>query len=166
MEKAARIVFSAVFLALAAVSPASAAPLQSGISAYNRDDYNTAARIFQPLAALGDARAQTYLGFMYANGRGVPQDYVTAAMWYSHAAEQGEPNAQFMLGLLYDKGHGVPRDYVLAHMWVNLAASKATGRNREFFARVRNAIASKLGPTQIAAAQFLAQEWQSRTERW
>jgi TPR repeat protein len=165
MAKPARIILGVIFLALGAVSSVRAAPLQSGIAAYNGNNYAKAGRLFQPLAELGNPRAQTYLGFMYADGRGVPQDYVMAAMWYGRAAEQGDANAQFMLGLLYDKGLGVSRDYVAAHKWVNLATSRAAGRNREFFARIRNAIASKLGPTQVATAQSLAQEWYPKPER-
>jgi uncharacterized protein len=43
--------------------------------------------------------AQTYLGYMYANGKGVPQDFVVSAGWYRYAS----PRAQYQLGLMYDK---------------------------------------------------------------
>ena len=36
----------------------------------------------------GDAGAQFNLGFMYAQGRGVPQDYAQAHMWFSLAASR------------------------------------------------------------------------------
>ncbi len=39
-------------------------------------------------AEQGDASAQGNLGFMYANGRGVPQDDVTARMWFNLAASR------------------------------------------------------------------------------
>ena len=42
-------------------------------------------------AEQGDADAQYNLGFMYANGRGVPKDEVEAVIWYRKAAEQGLP---------------------------------------------------------------------------
>ena len=59
---------------------------------------------YQLAAEQGDAYAQIYLGFMYANGRGVPQDYKAAVKWYRLAAEQGNAEAQFYLGLMYQDG--------------------------------------------------------------
>src|SRR5260370_24656319 len=96
-----RTILGALLLALAAISPATAATLQAGVAAYNAHDYTTAARILLPLAELGNPRAQTYIGFMYANGRGVAQNYIEAARWYRRAGEQGIPTAQYMLGLMY-----------------------------------------------------------------
>jgi hypothetical protein len=45
-------------------------------------------RLFGPLAAQGDAYAQTYLGLMNANGLGVPQDYGQAVTWYRKPADR------------------------------------------------------------------------------
>ena len=42
-------------------------------------------------AEQGHASAQYNLGFMYNNGRGVPQDDKTAVKWHTLAAEQGMP---------------------------------------------------------------------------
>ena len=72
-------------------------------------------------AERGEPAAQTYLGFMFETGRGVPQNYTEAAMWYRRAAEQGDSLAQYSLGLLYDRGQGVPQDIVEASKWLNLA---------------------------------------------
>lgn len=41
----------------------------------------------------GDADAQNFLGFMFANGDDVPEDYVQAYVWWSLAAAQGHENA-------------------------------------------------------------------------
>ena len=41
-------------------------------------------------AEKGLARAQSNLGDMYANGKGVTQDYVEAIRWYRKAAKQGD----------------------------------------------------------------------------
>jgi TPR repeat protein len=46
-------------------------------------DYATALRLMRPLAEQGYAYAQTSLGAMYAEGKGVPQDYAAALSWYS-----------------------------------------------------------------------------------
>lgn len=40
-------------------------------------------------AAAGDAKAQFFLGVMYANGRGVRQNKITAKEWYGKACDNG-----------------------------------------------------------------------------
>lgn len=147
---------------LAASPPARADSLASGRAAYARGDYAKAARVFTTLAERGNARAQAILGFMFATGQGVPQAYDAAVYWYRLAAEQGETRAQYLLGLMYDKGLGVPIDTVAAHKWLNLATAGATPRNREYFQRLRDAVASKMTLGQIAEAQWLALEWTER----
>jgi TPR repeat protein len=112
-----------------------------------------------PLALRGNARAQAFLGFMYENGYGAPQAYTAAADLYVQAAVSGNPFGQSMLGLMYDKGHGVPQDFVLAYKWLNLAAARASRHDRDYFLRLRNAVASKMSPAQIAEGQYLALCW-------
>jgi TPR repeat protein len=107
-------------------------------------------------AQRGDARAQAQLGFMYANGRGVPQSYDVAVDWYTKSAWQGDPDGQYLLGLMYDKGFGVKADVVQAHKWLNLAASHAPWPSRENFLRMRDAVGSKMTPAQLDLAQKLA----------
>jgi uncharacterized protein len=154
-----RVLLSALLFALVAAGPAAAGSLQAGIAAYNTHDYPTAARLLLPLAQHGDPMAQTYVGFMFANGRGLPQNYVAAADWYRAASEKGVPVAQFMLGLAYDKGQGVPQDYVLAYKWLNVATARATPREREYWVRIRDAVASKLSLIERTAGQDLASKW-------
>ena len=142
--------------------PATAAQAQSfrqGMSAYNRRDYVAASRIFIPLAERGNAAAQTYLGYMFETGRGVPQNYTDAAMWYRRAAEQGDSLAQYSLGLLYDRGQGVPRDIVEASKWLNLATAAAPPNARELRARIRDAVTTKMTRGEIAEARLRALEW-------
>ena len=79
-------------------------------AAYERGDYATAFAGFRNYAEQGDPRAQYILGFMYANGEGIPKDAAAAAPWYRLAAEQGNAEAQGILGLMYDRGEGVPRE--------------------------------------------------------
>ena len=74
------------------------------------------------LATQGSAWAQSQLGQLYANGRGVPQDYTTARGWYEKAAVQGHAGAQTQLGQLYADGRGVPQDYKKARQWWEQAA--------------------------------------------
>jgi hypothetical protein len=153
-------------LALAVViAPAGAATMRDGTAALARRDYVAAAQIFWPLADRGDARAQTYLGYMYGTGRGVPQNYIEAARWYRRASEQGNPTAQYMLGLMYDKGHGVPQDYVEAYKWLDLAVGRATGRRRQDWVLIRDAVGQKLSLVQLTEGQRLALNWRPVPER-
>jgi TPR repeat protein len=154
-----KLAFAAAILTLAGVGVCYAETAQSGLQAFRRHDYGRAAAALEPLAEQGDPLAQTYLGLMYATGRGVPQDYALAAHWYRKAADCGIPLAQLMLGLMYDKGHGVPQDFILAHMWLNLAVARATPEEREYWVRLRDAVGAKLNPAQISVAQQLAAGW-------
>src|SRR5215813_1728568 len=89
-------------------------------------------------------RARSYVGYMYATGRGFPQNYNVAAYWYFRADNQGETTAQYQLGLLYDKVDGVQQDYIKAHMWLDLAAVRAPPKSRDFCVRLRVALAFKM----------------------
>jgi uncharacterized protein len=115
-------------------------------------------------AERGDPAAQTQVGFMYETGRGLPQDFMAAVYWYRRAADQGYPRAMHLLGLMYDKGQGVAEDYVTAHKWLNLAAAGAAGSDREYFQRIRDAVAQKMTVAQQTEAQWLARNWRPVTE--
>jgi uncharacterized protein len=145
-------------------TPVAFAPA-AAVAQLDRRDYGATTANVSYLAQRGDAHWQTVLGLMYATGRNVPQNFEYAVDWYHHAAEQGEPTAQYLLGLMYDKGQGVAQDEILADKWLILAAAKARGRQREYYARVRDAVAFKLTPEQIAKAQNLAVEWKPVRER-
>ncbi len=134
--------------------------LTRGTGAYSRGDYARAVRELTPAAMRGSARAQARLGFMYENGFGVPQNYAAAADLYQSAAVQGDAFAQSRLGLSYDKGHGVPQDVILSYKWLDLAAAKATtSRERDYYRRLRDAVASKMSSDQIVEGQRLALIW-------
>jgi TPR repeat protein len=149
----------ATAIGVSATPPAHASALGRATAAYSRGDYPRAARELSVLAAQGNARAQGLLGFLYEHGFGVPQAYDAAADLYAHAAVQGNPFAQAMLGLMYDKGHGVPRDVILAYKWLDLAAARTRGKERDAYARFRDALASKMSPDEIAVGQRLALNW-------
>jgi TPR repeat protein len=144
---------------LSAGTFAEAASFRQGVSAFNRQDYVSASQVFIPLAERGEPAAQTYLGFMFENGRGVPQNYTEAAMWYRRAAEQGDSLAQYSLGLLYDRGQGVPQDIIEASKWLNLSTAAAPPRAREARARIRDVVTSKMTRGEIAQARLRALEW-------
>jgi uncharacterized protein len=147
---------SFVLAACCSSQPAHADVRARADAAYARGDYVAVVNTLMPLALHGNAKAQAFLGFMFENGLGAPQAYEAAADFYRQAAIRGNPFAQAMLGLLYDKGHGVPQDFVLAYKWLNVAAARAPKRDRDYYLRLRNAVASKMSAVQIAEGQRLA----------
>jgi TPR repeat protein len=92
---------TALLMLVVLAGVAVAEPIEDATAAYEPGDYATAYRLLRPLADQGDALAQTNLGFMYANGRGVPQDYSKALEWFGKAADQGFAIAQTNLGVMY-----------------------------------------------------------------
>ncbi|MBC8317400.1 MAG: sel1 repeat family protein [Desulfobulbaceae bacterium] len=106
----------------------------------------------------GDSYSQLLLGYKYYNGQDVDQDFGKAMQWYRKSAEQGYADAQIYLGTMYHNGEGASVDYVQAHMWFNLAAAQGHDRGRE----LRDLIAEKMTPVQIAEAQKRALGWEAR----
>jgi TPR repeat protein len=93
-------------------------------SAYDQGDLVTAVRLFQELAAKGNAFAQSVLGELYMHGRGVPRDPVEAVAWLRKAAAQGQVGAELNLGVSYEQGLGVPKDKAEAARWYRRAAEQ------------------------------------------
>lgn len=107
-----------------APSPQGAASFEDGFAAYSRTDYQTALRIWRPLAERGNASAQFYVGQLYATGKGVQQDDGQAVAWSRRAAEAGVAEAQNNLGMSYLTGSGVARDPERAIFWLRKAAEQ------------------------------------------
>ena len=103
-------------------------------------------------ALAGNAYAQYNLGYMYANGEGVPENDKTAVMWYTKAAKQGDASAQYNLGIMYYSGDGVPENDIKAYVWWVLA--KANGY--ESAKQNLEIIKEQMTKAQIAKAQELA----------
>lgn len=117
-----------VATALLAVSSVQAASLAAGEAAYERGDYATALREWQPLAQRGNAEAQNALGVMYENGEGVAPSNARALAWYRKAAAQGHAEAQNNLGAMYYEGLGVKQNYAQAFSLFQKSAAKGSGR--------------------------------------
>ena len=164
MHRSTKLVVCAAVIVLATTISSSADSLGGGRAAFASGDFTRAARVLLPQAERGNARAQAMVGFMYATGQGLPQSYDAASYWYRLSAEQGDTTAQYLLGLAYDKGQGVPLDEVAAYKWLNLAAARAPKRERENFARLRNAVATKMSRGQIAAGQWHALQWPANSQ--
>ena len=142
---------AAALVALVAPAGAQARPI------YSQDVVVAAER--------GNARAQTQLGFMHERGLRVQQDYFLAAKWYHRAAAQGEPHGQHRLGLLFNKGFGVQVDLIESYKWLNLAVAGVGRAERDYYTRMRNAVASKLTYSELAEAQRRASYWQPVLEQ-
>ena len=113
---------------LMAVQSASAMDFWTGSAYYLRGDFGAAILEWRPLAEEGDARAQYYLGLMYARGEGLPEDNHQAAHWFRKSAEQGNPQSQYQLGMLYANGKGVPEDDRQAVHWLSESARQGDAR--------------------------------------
>lgn len=150
-----RHLFYGLVLIFIGMSTAISGPLEDGLDAYKRGDYELAAKYFRVAAEQGDTAAQYNIGVMYRNGDGVLQDYAEAVKWYRTAAEQGDIEAQNNLGFMYDNGLGVPQDLVFAHMWFNLAAAQGNRMASEN----SDMTEKRMTREQIAEAQRLLREW-------
>jgi TPR repeat protein len=123
MRKLSTTACLTLVLLLGSVGVSWGADFQKGYTAYESGDYATALRKWTPLAEQGYAAAQSNLGYMFENGKGVPKDNKTAVKWYRLAAE-GYADAQFNLGVMYYNGKGVPKDDRTAVKWYTLAAEQ------------------------------------------
>ncbi len=72
----------------------------------------------------GNVKAQTFLGYLYVQGTGVPRNFAEAARWFGSAAAQGDAEAQNWLGYLYETGQGVSRDDGEAAKWYRRSAEQ------------------------------------------
>lgn len=150
-------VMTGLALAMALTGAASAdTRVNAGVRAFQQGRYVQAASLLTPPARLGNSVAETYLGYMYQKGLGIPKDYELAAHWFHAAADQGEPTAQFCLAQLYDLGFGVGRDFVQAYVWFDVAAAHAPANRRDYWSRMRDAVASKLTDQELAQGQAQA----------
>ncbi len=91
-------------------------------AAYDRANFETALKVWLPLAQQGDPQAQTYVGAIHEKGLGVPPNYFEAAHWYQKAADQGYAEAQFALGHLHELGLGVEKKPQIAYQLYRAAS--------------------------------------------
>ena len=75
------------------------------------------------------------------------QDFAEGIKWYKQSAEKGQVEAQETLGGLYFFGKG---------------NAQLSGEEGERVGKVRDFIASKLSPDQLAKAQEMARKWKPK----
>ena len=99
-----------------------------GLDAFKAGQDEKAAGLFELATDQGNAYAQTSLGWLYEQGRGVQQSHMEAARLYRLAADQGLAEAQTYLGVLYEVGVGVQQSYTEAAGLFELAADQGNAR--------------------------------------
>ena len=154
-----RTLTAAFALTIALLGSARSQELADAQRAFSHGLYVRSAQMFLRKATQGSPLAQTFLGYQYQTGWGVPKSYQEAAYWFGLAAEQGEPTSQFFLGLLLDRGQGVSEDPIEAVKWLDLAAAHAPTARREYWLNMRDNISSKLTRAELAEAHRRAVAW-------
>jgi uncharacterized protein len=163
---------ASLLLVVTLAGTVTAEPIDNVDASHGRAGYSAAGHLqrLHKDADQGSPLAQYVLGALYQLGEVVPQDDSEAVKWFSRAADQGLTVAQFALGGMDAFGHGVPGDIVRAHMWLDLSAARtAQIEGAQKLARdaqeLRDTLARKMTPAQIAEAQHLAREWKPKPER-
>lgn len=118
------------------------------------EDYAEAAKWFRMAAEKGNLEAQTTLGILHMEGKGILQDYAEAVNWFRMAAEKGHAKSQLNLAFLYETGRGVDKNYMFAHMWYNIAA--ANGSSEALAKRTILEQSNAIGGQGLLNAQALA----------
>src|SRR5687768_17546603 len=116
------VALMAVLLAVAAT--AGAQSVKAGIDAWQRADYDSAVKIWRPLAEAGDADAAFNLGQAYRLGRGVAISLAAAQTWLERAARKDHLDAQTTLGLLLFNGG----NRISGLRWLRTAAEQGEPR--------------------------------------
>ena len=93
MKNLTTILCLTITLLLGSIGDTESAEFQKGLAAANSGDFTTAMREWTPLAEQRNADAQSILGTMYNEGKGVLQNYKTAVKCCRLAVKQGDPSA-------------------------------------------------------------------------
>lgn len=143
-----------IALPLAFHTPAFA-DFRTGLSAFNRGEYELAVAQWSAAARTGDVKAQSGLAYLYFKGMGVPQDRAIAAELYQKAATSGQPEAQMFLGAIYLYGEGLPQDFIKAFVWCEIAQGNGAVEALE----CRDMAMRKMTQAQVDLANGLISKW-------
>jgi hypothetical protein len=87
------------------------AGVQEGVDAYRNEKYEIAYKELKPLAENGDAVAQLFMSYLYADGIAVPADQSESLKWLMLSVQQGYVEALTSLGSKYLYGwNGLTKD--------------------------------------------------------
>lgn len=108
-------------------------------------------------AEKGDLDAQTELGKMYYEGRGVPRHYEKARnIYFLEAAKQNVAEAQFYLSVIYYESKGLQKDAERAKCWLTKAADAGFAEAQLYLGKMLNEQKDHINACQwfsLAAAQ-------------
>ena len=125
--------------------------------AFAQGDFETAFKLWKPLAQTGDPEAENYLGVHYYTGLGVKRDYAKALQWYESAARKGFPSAQRHYGDMLYNGFGIQQDTYKAFIWYFAASQQG---NEDAKLKLDTITAeNKLTPNQQMHAKIEANEY-------
>ena len=99
-----------LFASSASLFAQSSDKLTAGLMAYERRDYETAARLFEGLASKDEPIPLMMLSSMYREGQGVRRDPTKALRLLHRAAQQNHGGALYKLSKTYAEGRLVPID--------------------------------------------------------
>jgi hypothetical protein len=89
-----------------AAKPPEPSAYDQGKAAYESKQYDQARTLFTQACDGGNLNACNYLGFIYANGQGIPPDAKTAQEIYQKACDQGNLLSCTSLGSMFqDSGN-------------------------------------------------------------
>ena len=126
-------------------------------------NYQESLGILRDLSKAGNPEACYMLGNVNRWGHinlGIEKDLTEALRLYLLSAAQGYLPAMCSIGDIYGNGEGIEQDCVKAYMWYNLAAAGG----KKDACKLRDLIAEKMTPEQIAEAQILSNEWRSKAK--
>ncbi len=129
--------------------------------AFNKGDYETAYKLWRPIAEQGDAEAQNYMGIIYYLGLGVNRDYTKALNWYEKAAKAGYADGQRNYGDMLHFGRGTKKDNYQAYKWYFAAfqgGNKGAGKQIEVIAASGNLSPNQQLHAKIEANEFILDE--------
>jgi hypothetical protein len=133
--------------------------LWAAFEAYERRDFDTAAKLAIAASDEGDSGAQQFVGGLYATGQGVRTDQAAAVRYYALAAEKGWSEAMTNLGMAYQNGAGVTRNPVEALKWYLLASHRPT-EDAQLVERNRQGLSATMTLDEITEAGTLAWRWE------
>lgn len=127
--------------------------MEAATAAFKSGQFADGVRLAEPLAARGNAEAETWMGLAYAFGQGVPRDRDRAKVYYLSAQGEQAHKTFYWLAEQYENGAPlVPVDHTEALAWYAAAAEMGDERAQLVLARVfRNGLYG-VYPDPIAAA--------------
>ena len=83
---------------------------QMGLNARFHGNYPLAMQYFKMSAEMGNAKAESNLGYGYLSGLGIQQNSDQGFQWLQKAAAQGDPEGIYGVGYCYENGLGAATD--------------------------------------------------------